>query len=72
MRNKDIKEVTGEVLQALPNTMFRVKLADGRIILATLTGKLRRYFIRILPGDKVMVGMTPFDEERGRISERIA
>ncbi len=59
--------IDGEVIEALPNTMFRVSLADGRLVLATLSGKLRRNFIRILPGDKVKVEMTPYDKERGRI-----
>lgn len=60
-------ELNGTVTQALPNTMFRVDLGDGRVILATLTGRMRRNFIRIFPGDKVKVEMTPYDEERGRI-----
>ncbi len=53
--------------QALPNTMFRVDLVDGRAILATLKGKMRRAYIRIFPGDRVKVEMTPYDEARGRI-----
>ena len=61
-------EVSGVVTQALPNTMFRVELEDKRVVLATLTGRLRRNFIRIFPGDRVKVEMTPYDEERGRIS----
>jgi translation initiation factor IF-1 len=64
---KDIIEIEGTVSQALPNTMFRVELSDGRIILATLKGRLRRNFIRIFPGDRVKVEMTQYDEERGRI-----
>jgi translation initiation factor IF-1 len=64
---KIVTEVEGTVSQALPNTMFRVELTDGRIVLATLKGRLRRNFIRIFPGDKVKVEMTPYDEERGRI-----
>ncbi len=59
--------VEGKVLANLPNTMFRVELTDGREILATLSGKMRKNFIRILPGDKVKVEMTPYDEQRGRI-----
>jgi len=59
--------VDGEVLEALPNTMFKVSLVDGRIVLATLKGKLRRAYVRIFPGDKVKVEMTPYDKERGRI-----
>ena len=61
-------EVSGVVTQALPNTLFRVELEDKRVVLATLTGRLRRNFIRIFPGDRVKVEMTPYDEERGRIS----
>ncbi len=64
---KNITEIDGTVSQALPNTMFRVELSDGRIILATLKGRLRRNFIRIFPGDRVKIEMTPYDEERGRI-----
>jgi len=68
MTKGNLTEFDGVVKQALPNTMFRVELSDGRVILATLTGRLRRNFIRIFPGDKVKVEMTPYDEERGRIS----
>lgn len=57
----------GVVKEALPNTMFRIVLDDGRIILATLTGKMRRGYIRIFPGDKVKIEMTPYDKDRGRI-----
>lgn len=66
---KDSKNtvIDGEVKEALPNTMFRVVLADGRVVLATLTGKMRRGFIRIFPGDKVKVEMTVYDKDRGRI-----
>ncbi len=64
---KNVTGIDGVVSQALPNTMFRVELTDGRIILATLKGRLRRNFIRIFPGDRVKVEMTPYDEERGRI-----
>jgi len=67
---KDIKniEVIGEVTESLPNTMFRVKLEDGKIILATLRGRLRKSYVRIFPGDRVKVEMTPYDQERGRIA----
>ncbi len=64
-------EISGVVTQALPNTMFRVELEDKRVVLATLTGRLRRNFIRIFPGDRVKVEMTPYDEERGRISFKL-
>lgn len=57
----------GQISKSLPNTMFRVVLSDGREILATLKGKMRRAYVRIFPGDKVKIEMTPFDEQRGRI-----
>lgn len=60
-------EIDGKVTQALPNTMFRVELSDGRNVLTTLSGRMRKNFIRIFPGDRVRVEMTPYDEERGRI-----
>lgn len=67
MKTKDIIEVNGKVAQALPNTMFRVELDSGKLIVATLTGKMRRAYVRIFPGDRVKVEMTPYDEGRGRI-----
>ena len=67
MKTKDIIEVNGKVTQALPNTMFRVELESGKLIVATLTGKMRRAYVRIFPGDRVKVEMTPYDENRGRI-----
>lgn len=67
MKTKNIIEVEGKVSQALPNTMFRVELTDGRSILTTLTGRMRRAYVRIFPGDRVRVEMTPYDENRGRI-----
>ncbi len=63
-------EVEGEVTEALPNTLFRVKLGDGRIILCYLAGKMRINYIRIMPGDRVKVEMTPYDENKGRIIYR--
>ena len=60
-------EVDGVVKEALPNTMFRVDLVDGRAILATLKGRMRKNYIRIFPGDKVKVEMTKYDQDRGRI-----
>jgi translation initiation factor IF-1 len=68
MKNDKIEEFSGTVTEALPNTMFRVELSDGRLILATLRGKMRKRYIRIFPGDKVRVEMTPYDEARGRIN----
>jgi translation initiation factor IF-1 len=67
MKTKNVVIVEGNVSAALPNTMFRVTLTDGRLILATLTGKMRRNYVRIFPGDRVKVEMTPYDEARGRI-----
>ena len=67
MKNQSIIEVDGTVSQALPNTMFRIELTDGRLILATLKGKMRRAYVRIFPGDRVKIEMTPYDENRGRI-----
>lgn len=63
-------EVEGEVIEALPNTLFRVKLSDGRVLLCHLSGKMRMNYIRILPGDKVKVEMTPYDQTKGRIIYR--
>ena len=71
MKDSKNQIIEGEVKEALPNTMFRVVLSDGRVVLATLTGRMRRNFIRILPGDKVRVEMTQYDEERGRIVYKI-
>ena len=62
-----ITSINGTVHEALPNTMFRVELEDGRSVLATLKGQLRRRYVRIFPGDRVKVEMTKYDEERGRI-----
>lgn len=67
MKTENVIVVDGSVSQALPNTMFRVELTDGRVILATLKGKMRRAYVRIFPGDRVKVEMTPYDEDRGRI-----
>jgi len=63
-------EVEGIVREALPNTMFRVELQNGHIILAHLSGKMRKHYIRIVPGDKVRVGLSPYDLSRGRIIYR--
>lgn len=64
-------EVEGEVVECLPNTLFRVKLGNGRIVLCHLSGKMRLNFIRIMPGDKVRLEMTPYDATKGRIIYRI-
>ncbi len=60
-------EVDGVVTQLLPNTMFRVELVDKRVVLTTLKGKMRKAYVRVFPGDRVKVEMTPYDEARGRI-----
>jgi len=66
----DVIELEGTVVEALPNTMFQVDIGKGHIILAHISGKLRMNFIRILPGDKVTVQMSPYDVTRGRITWR--
>lgn len=70
MPKEDIIEIQGAVLETLPNAMFRVKLDNGHKILAHISGKMRMHFIRILPGDKVTVEMSPYDLTRGRITYR--
>ena len=60
----------GTILESLPNAMFRVKLDNGHVILAHISGKMRMHFIRILPGDKVTVELSPYDLTRGRITYR--
>ena len=70
MALKDVIEVEGKVVELLPNTMFRVELPNGHRILAHISGKMRLHFIRILPGDKVMVEMSPYDLTKGRITFR--
>jgi translation initiation factor IF-1 len=63
-------EVEGSVVESLPNAMFRVELPNGHRILAHISGKMRMHYIRILPGDKVTVEMSPYDLTRGRITYR--
>lgn len=70
VKNKDVIELEGEVAEALPNALFRVKLETGQVILAHVSGKIRKNFIRILPGDKVKVELSPYDLTRGRITYR--
>jgi translation initiation factor IF-1 len=67
---KEVIEVEGTVLETLPNAMFRVELSNGHIILAHISGKMRMYYIKILPGDKVTIEMTPYDLTKGRITYR--
>ena len=68
---KDAIVEEGEVLEALPSTLFKVKLHDGRELLAHLSGRMRLNYIKILPGDRVRVEMTPYDETKGRIVFRL-
>ena len=70
MSKEDIIEVEGKVVEALPNAMFEVELDNGHKILAHISGKLRMNFIRILPGDKVTIELSPYDLTRGRITWR--
>jgi translation initiation factor IF-1 len=67
---KDIIEVEGEVTELLPNTKFRVKLPNGHLIIAHISGKMRMHFIKILPGDKVLVEISKYDLSKGRITYR--
>jgi translation initiation factor IF-1 len=67
MSKKDVIEVEGKVIEKLPNAMFQVELENGHKILAHISGKLRMHYIRILPGDKVTVEMSPYDLTKGRI-----
>ena len=70
MAKDDVIEIEGTVVDALPNAMFKVELQNGHQILAHISGKLRMNFIRILPGDKVTVEMSPYDLTKGRITWR--
>jgi translation initiation factor IF-1 len=70
MAKEDTIEMQGEVLENLPNATFRVKLENDHVILGYISGKMRMHYIRILPGDKVTVEMTPYDLTRGRITFR--
>jgi translation initiation factor IF-1 len=67
---QDVIEVEGTVVEALPNAMFQVKLENEHVVLAHVSGKIRMNFIRILPGDRVTVELTPYDLKRGRITYR--
>ena len=70
MAKSDMIELEGTVVESLPNTTFRVDIGNGHVILAHISGKLRMNFIRILPGDKVTVQISPYDLTRGRITWR--
>ncbi len=68
--NKEVIEVTGIVSETLPNAMFRVKLDNGHEIMAHIAGKMRKHYIKIVPGDQVTIEMTPYDLTKGRITYR--
>ena len=70
MSKEDMIELEGTVVEAMPNAMFKVQIQGGHVILAHISGKLRMNFIRILPGDKVTVEMSPYDLTKGRITWR--
>ncbi|MEI7473198.1 MAG: translation initiation factor IF-1 [bacterium] len=69
--SKDVIEFEGTIIESLPNAMFKVELENGHMVLAHISGKIRKNFIRILPGDKVKVELTPYDLTRGRITYRL-
>jgi translation initiation factor IF-1 len=70
MAKEELIQVDGKVIEPLPNAMFRVELENGHIVLAHISGKMRMHFIKILPGDKVTVELSPYDLSRGRIVYR--
>ena len=70
MAKKEVIEVEGTVIEALPKATFKVKLANEHEVLAYISGKIRMFFIRVLPGDKVLVELSPYDLKRGRITYR--
>jgi len=67
MAKEDVIEMQGEVVENLPNATFRIKLENGHVVLGHISGKMRMHYIRILPGDKVTVQLTPYDFSKGRI-----
>ena len=70
MAKEETIQMQGEILETLPNATFRVKLENGHVVLGHISGKMRMYFIRILPGDRVTVELSPYDLSRGRITYR--
>lgn len=70
MAKEELIETEGKVIETLPNAMFRVELDNGHVVLAHVSGKMRMHFIRILPGDKVKLELSPYDLTRGRITFR--
>jgi len=71
VKDKDVIELEGVVIEALPSALFKVQLETGSLVLAHVSGKIRKHFIRILPGDKVRVELSPYDLTRGRITYRM-
>jgi translation initiation factor IF-1 len=71
MAKRERIEVEGKVTTVLPNTMFRVELANGHLVLAHISGKMRKHYIKILPGDRVLVELSPYDLTRGRVTYRL-
>ncbi|MBI5245934.1 MAG: translation initiation factor IF-1 [Elusimicrobia bacterium] len=70
MTKEEKIEVEGRILEALPNAMFRVEIAQAKVVLAHISGKMRMHYIKILPGDKVRIELSPYDLTRGRITYR--
>ena len=70
MAKEDTIQMQGEIVETLPNATFRVKLENGHVVLGHISGKMRMHYIRILPGDRVQVELTPYDLSRGRITYR--
>ena len=71
MGKEELIETEGKIIEALPNAMFKVELENGHVVLAHVSGKMRMNFIRILPGDKVKLELSPYDLSRGRITFRV-
>ena len=71
MAKEEIIKTEGEIIEALPNAMFRVKLDNGHVLLAHVSGKMRMHFIKILPGDKVQLDISTYDLTKGRITRRL-
>jgi translation initiation factor IF-1 len=70
MANKEVIKMTGKIVETLPSAQFRVELENGHTIIAHVSGKMRKHYIKIVPGDMVEVEMSPYDLEKGRISYR--
>ncbi len=70
-KDKEVIKLLGKVVEALPNAQFRVELENGHMIIAHVSGKMRKHYIRLVPGDKVEVELTPYDLTKGRISFRL-